>query len=165
MKKKFLFLSLILAVLVSIPAFLTGCGTKCAWVALKVDSGYVYYTSYKYPTSHSHIVLWESEEEAQEEYANPSMEITFYPCIMAPDTVNEEKATIVDLSQRYHDMNVVIYKDSSIYDANKSIYLNGKKLVADPSYTSDYDNLVSYMFTDYEISAGTSDKINYIEYK
>ena len=163
MKKKFLFLSLILAVLVSIPAFLTGCGTKCAWVALKVDSGYVYYTSYKYPTSHSHIVLWESEEEAQEEYANPSMEITFYPCIMGPDTINEEKATIVDLSQRYHDMEVAIYKDSSIYDTSKSVYLNGKKLT--PTRTNDYDNMIFFWFENYEISAGTSDNINYIEYK
>ena len=165
MKKKGIILSLILTVLAVLPAFLTGCGTKCAWVALKVDSGYVVYTQYKYPTSHSHIVLWESEEEAQEEYANPSMEITFYPCIMSPDTINEEKATIVDLSQRYHDMKVTIYKDSSIYDANKSVYLNGKKLVAKPSYVYDSESLVSFMFTDYEISAGTSDNINYIEYK
>lgn len=163
MKKRGILLSLVLAVIVVLPVMFVGCGTTAgAWVALKSE-GYVVYTSYKYPTSHSHIVLWESKEKAQESFATPSLEITFYPGILAPDEVNGEKTTVVDLSGRYHDMQVYVDKSSSIYDANKSIYLNGKKLT--PTYTNDLDNLLSLMFENFEISKGTSDNINYIEYK
>ena len=149
----------------------SGCGVvPAAWVELKMDSGYVQYTSYMYPTSHNHINYFASEEDASDD-SKIIFSITFFPRILGPEVTEidgvKTRRTVVDVS-KYVDATIYIYKNHPAYDASKEIYLNGQKVT--PTTKNEYDNLTALNFEDFPLIRGNpggqfNNKINIIEYK
>ncbi len=139
-----------------------------AWVALKSDDGYVYYTSNMYGNTGAHIYLYEDETAT-----NKLLEISFAPRILGPDYTathgTGETATTVDISGTYS-MFIQVYKntENSVYSAEKDVYLNDEKLT--PDLTTDYENYVLLEYYNFRLVRGNpdgkeNDVINYIEYK
>ena len=160
-----------ITVLVALMACLTACFgsvVPAAWVKLDME-GHVVYTANMYPSSGDHIYLYESEQDAADDtyHADYALAITFYPRILGADTVNGERTTIVDISS-YCTMTVYINKTKSVYAADKNIYLNGTKLVAD--LTNDFDTLLCLSFEHFTLERGNpggreNGIINRIEYR
>ncbi len=174
MKKKFLFLSLILAVLVSIPAFLTGCGvTPMAHVSFKSDSGIVYYTTGHLFSNGPSIIYYESQEDydvdSERSFSDKyeyAVNIQFLDDTFGKETINEVECEDVRLDLR--EIHVYVNKSKSTYAASKKVYLNGNVLTADDVYDCEY--FVAYTFKNVDfIRANTTgqdnNEINYIEYK
>ena len=171
MKKRFLAIVFVLIFTASI--LFAGCFESvvpAAWVHLKVDDGYVYYSTDMYASNRSHIYYFENQEAA-ENLNNYMIEIIFYPRILGPEEVEVDgekiKTTIVDISN-YADISIYIRKASPIYSANKDIYINGEKI--NPTSINDYNTLVSILIQDAPLVRGNPNgringKINYIEYK
>ena len=169
-KDGFYFLSAVLSLFFIFNFAACGAGVvPSAWVALKSDDGYVYYTSNMYGNTGAHIYLYEDETAT-----NKLLEISFAPRILGPDYTNThgngETATIVDISGSYA-MHVYVYKtvDNSVYSTEKNIYLNGKKLT--PDLTDDESEyFVMLEYDNFGLIRGNpdgkeNDVINYIEYK
>ena len=146
--------------------------TPAAWVRLKMDSGYIWYSAYMYASGGSHIYYYESEEEYNKgKNGYSKMEVIFFPRILGAEDVEIDgetvRTTLVDVS-RYSDMEFTITKDSEVYSASKHVYLNGEVLEPTNTYNSEY--IVSYMFENISLIRGNpmgqrNNVVNVIEYK
>ena len=172
MKRKTSLIVSILAVFVTVvlACSLVACDggvVPCAWVTLDAE-GYVVYTSYVYATSHGHIQLWESEEDANAQFGTEFIMITFYPRAMGSETVNDVRTILVDIGDNYLMMSVSINKTKASYDPNKRLYLNGELLT--PTRVNDLDTLLFWEFESPKLVRGNpggraNGYVNHLEYK
>lgn len=175
MKKKIFSLLLCFITALVCPLSLSACESVApgAWVTLKTDGGYVYYTSYMYNTSHGHIVYYASEEDSEKAADKTNfgsfdiITITFSPRILGPEVRGETKTTIVDVKSWY-EMDVSVNKSHESYSANKKMYLNGMEL--EPYDTFDSEYLTIWHYKDFGLIRGNpngriNDVINVLEYK
>ena len=143
--KKFIGL-FILPLMFSISSCKDGGVTAIAYVRYAPQGEeYFHYTSYMYPTSHGHIVVYDNEEEAQKEYGQEAIMISFHKAMGTIDASDGYNYILSDLSERARYMQVSLYKGSELYSASKKLYLNGVELT-NPSYTSDLETLISYTY-------------------
>lgn len=171
MKTKFLSSFMAIACLICCGFCFSSCGVvAAAWVNLKTDTGYVVYTSDMYGTVSGHICYYNSQEEASDP-ANAVMKITFLPRILGPD-VEVGNVTVVDISQKLQEMDVVFKKVGGIYSESKHFYLTvnneTRMLNVDSKYES--ETIVSLVIKDPGFAQGNPNGqlngiINYIEYK
>ena len=150
---------------------LTACESvvPAAWVYLKMDSGYTIYTTNMYSSGGDHIYYFENEEDATDKN-NSVLQITFYPRILGPEEIEidgvNQRTTLVDMSGNV-DFKVYVIKSSSVYSAEKSVYLNGSKLTASSTYNSDV--LLALTFENVNLIRGNpngqrNNAVNFIEY-
>lgn len=170
MKKKFFSVAIALVCILVCGVCLSGCifesVVPCAWVRLDME-GYIYYSATVY--GGDHICYYENAEDAENDryHANCSITVTFFPRILGADTVDGVRTTTVDISRSYS-MMVYVYKNKSIYSAEKKIYLNGQELQY--SNVNDLENLVCYTFDNFTFVRGNPNGqangfVNTIEYK
>ena len=170
--KKNVFVGLMMCLVVGLSFMFVACGSyvPCAWVQFKFDEGHIVYNaSDVYAYRGAHVYLYENEEPGT--YELPVMEIRFSPRCMGSEAreVNGEtvKTVLFDISEKWYAMYVTVYTGNSIYSSEKSIYLNGEKLVGEKSQ---HDGFVSYEFENFGLVQGNpnahmNDEINLIEYK
>lgn len=171
MKTKFLISAMAIACLICCGFGLSACGyVASAWVSLKIDTGYVVYTTDMYGTNRGHIRYYNSEEDASDP-SNAVMVITFLPRIMGPD-VEKGDVTVVDISQKLSEMDVTFKKTGGIYSETKKFYLTVNDQSRElPVYSTTISgDIVSVIIRDLGLVQGNpnghiNDVINYIEYK
>ena len=172
MKKRFFTgLFAVICLMFSLTLF-TACGSvvPCAWVYLKMDGGYITYSSDMYGNAGDHVHYYLNEEDATST-ANSVLSIRFSPRILGADTVKiddvDTRTTTVDISD-YADMSIIIKTTSSIYAESKKIYLNGEEL--EPTQTTSSATIVCYLFQNVKFVRGNPNghingAVNSIEYK
>ena len=172
--KKFNILKMsVLLVFVLCCTMLSGCFvTPAAWVRLKMDTGYIWYSAYMYASGGAHIYYYESEEEYNKgKNGDSKIEVEFFPRILGAEDVEIDgetvRTTLVDVS-RYSDMRFIVTKNSEVYSANKHVYINGE--IVEPTSTFDSEYIVIYTFEDMSLVRGNpmgrrNNVVNVIEYK
>ena len=169
-----------------LPISFVGCAkvTPIAYVTFKTQYEQVaVYTSHA-NSSYAHIYVFDNEGiiPNSDDYAQPAdytlacdsacaLSISFKRNLGA-DTVNGTRATTCDID-RWQCMTVQINKSSETYAESKSLYLNGNKLVVDPSrndsvYESEYS--IIYYFENFGLKRGNPNGkingvVNTLEYK
>lgn len=164
--KSFLFVISLFACVVIMSSCIFDSVVPCAWVKLDME-GYIYYSSNMYASGGDHIRLYESEEHANQQYANPLLSIVFYPRICGAMDIDGVRTTTVDISSNYS-MTIYVTKTESAYSPEKKIYLNGEQL--EPSNVDDLDTLYCMTFEDFTFVRGNpnghlNNFVNTIEYK
>ncbi len=130
-----------------------------AWVSLDMD-GYVVYTANMYSSGGEHIYLYASEEDCREDayHSRYLLAVSFYPRILGPDTLDDKRTTIVDVSGEY-EMHVALNKSASIYSETKKVYLNGTALAEYKD--TNYDSMRFKEYRNFGLIRGNPDgKIN-----
>ena len=146
--------------------------TPAAWVRLKMDSGYIWYSAYMYASGGAHIYYYESETEYNKgKNGDSKIEVEFFPRILGAEDVEIDgetvRTTLVDVG-KYSDMRFIVTKNSEVYSASKRVFLNGKAI--EPTNTFDSEYIVIYTFEDLSLIRGNpmgqrNNVINVIEYK
>ena len=183
MKGKKIIISLVLLFAIVCSTMISGClfdsVVPVAFVKLKTEGTQVTRYTADMASSYPHILLFESESDIPnpDNYDQPldykmacensCMLYISFKRNMGKDTINDEDVLVCDID-KWYDMSVYIKKSSTIYNANKDIYLNGQKLTPDYKYDGEYH--VSLRFDDFGLVRGNpngriNNFVNLIEYK
>ena len=134
-----------------------------------ISSGtqYVYYSSDAY---YEQIKVYKDEDEFNAQYGIVDIIFNFERCLGSDVLEDGYRYTLVDITDNKEDIIVSIYKTSSIYDAEKKIYLNGTALT--PVRVDEDTTLLTFIYNDITSFIRTNPngeidetKVNTLEYK
>lgn len=151
---------------------ITGCFGSVVPVArvhFKQKGGYVHFSTSMYAGAAGHIMYYETLED--KENNNYTISISFFPRVMGIENVTydgeEIQTQLVDISD-YVDISLDINKNSGIFSSEKSVYINGEKVV--PKQINDLSNLYCVLIQNVNLKRANpngkmNDEVNIIEYK
>ena len=187
MKKVITSLLIVIIAIVSILTFVA-CGSSVvpfAYTTYKLEGDQVaYYSSVMYGTEHIYVFEDATKKPNPEDeiykdnsarylrdcYSNSCL-IVHFKRILGAEEVDGVKADLVDIEKWYY-IEVIVFKNTSIYSPEKAVYLNGEKLTIKSENDSEYDGDSIFIFH-YDTcglkrsnpNGRINNVVNYIEYK